>query len=187
VSAGALDDDFLLDRIDSISAYPLTARMYRHTSPGRDPLSGAGAARFGGRWNPPGVATIYLAKPKDATFAELRNLATKAAISVTDLIDRGRTLHSIDVTGLPVLDLTAPDNLRALGVTLEDLADDDRSLSQAIGQAAYHLDRFSGILAPSARDSTGQVLAAFELRADLAHLSFVTTRDITSGDLTGPP
>jgi RES domain-containing protein len=34
------------------------------------PLSGAGAARFGGRWNPLGAATIYAAREMSTAWAE---------------------------------------------------------------------------------------------------------------------
>ena len=186
MSLGPFGDDRLLELVDAIEATPLTARMYRHTSPGRDPLSGSGAFRFGGRWNPPGIATIYLARPKDTAIAELKNMAAQAAISVEDLIGRGRVLHSIEVADLPVLDVTNETSRQALQVSLSELSAEDQSVCKAIGHAAYILDRFSGVLAPSARDTSGQVLAVFEARTDLVHMSFVTTRALTNEDLSPP-
>ncbi len=67
----------LLSAIDILGATSVTATVFRHTAPGREPLAGARARLFGGRWNiTNGPSTVYLARPVESCIAEfLRNLA----------------------------------------------------------------------------------------------------------------
>jgi RES domain-containing protein len=70
-----------------------------------NPLDGSGARQFGGRWNPPGIAVIYLASTE--SLARLESLADV-------LMDRmpERLLHRIEVPDASVSDLDG------LGVSL---------------------------------------------------------------------
>ncbi|MBA3234480.1 MAG: RES domain-containing protein, partial [Chloroflexi bacterium] len=70
-----------------------------------------------------------------------------------------RRLSTIRVRLSRVLDLTRPDVCAALGVSENDLTDDEVALPQAIGEAAHHLG-YEAILAPSAAGD-GNVLAIF--------------------------
>lgn len=60
-----------------------------------DPLSGAGAAVAGGRWNPAGTPALYLSRDHATAIAEYQQ----------DL-PRPGTLTAFDVSGLGILDLT---------------------------------------------------------------------------------
>jgi RES domain-containing protein len=72
-----------------------------------DPLSGAGAARNGGRFNPPSVPTLYLSEKIETALAEYSQ----------DLPDRPGTFcaYTVDVPG--IVDLSDREIQEALGVT----------------------------------------------------------------------
>lgn len=55
-------DEGLVQRIDARGTIEWSETCYRYTGAHRDALSGEGARRFGGRWNPPLLfPAIYLA------------------------------------------------------------------------------------------------------------------------------
>ena len=84
-----------------------------------------------------------------------------------------RDLHEIEVTGLLVLDLTAPLALVALGVELSELLGDDLELPQQIAEAASRL-HFHGIRAASATGE-GNTIAVFEEQIGRAQLKIIGT------------
>jgi RES domain-containing protein len=155
----------LVERVDQLGSTPISMRMYRHTSRNRDPLSGGGARISGGRWNPRGVPTIYLAQPHSTAVAELRHLAEVTGVSYESLVHAGRMIHTVEVKELRVLDLRDAVRLADVGLSADDLLDDDWSPCAAVGHAAWFL-HFGGVLAQSARDKSGAVLAAFEDRVE---------------------
>jgi RES domain-containing protein len=72
----------------------ISQRCWRILAPkwAHDPLSGAGAARFGGRFNPKGVSALYLSESIDTAFAEYQQ----------DLLVRPGTFcaYQLDVSGI---------------------------------------------------------------------------------------
>jgi RES domain-containing protein len=70
-----------------------------------DPLSGAGAARAGGRWNAPGQAALYLSDSHATAIAEYQQ----------DL-PRPGTLTAYDVDAHAILDLADLSVRQAIGV-----------------------------------------------------------------------
>lgn len=62
---------------------------------------------------------------------------------------------------------------RPLGLTLEDVEDDDWTVCQAVGEAAHFL-ALAGVAAPSA-SGVGLVVAAFEDRVKAGHLAHHVT------------
>lgn len=119
-----------------------------------DVLSGEGARRFGGRWNPPGLATLY-GSTTDMTALE----ECKANDRYYGVQTKGpRLLVAIEVELNRVLDLTKPEVRRGLGLTLTELTAEDwrklldagrESLTQALGRAVAAVGA-SGLLARSA-------------------------------------
>jgi RES domain-containing protein len=73
-----------------------------------DPLSGAGAARAGGRWNEPGQAALYLSDSHATAIAEYQQA-----------LPRPGTLTAYDVDAARILNLAHPNVRRAIG--LEDV------------------------------------------------------------------
>src|SRR5690606_29492800 len=91
---------------------PLDGRFWRIVSPrwSHAPLSGDGAARHGGRWNPPGVKALYLSREVETAFAEYQQ----------ELGTRPGTFVAYDVTGARIADLREPRRLREVGLTAGD-------------------------------------------------------------------
>ena len=154
-------DDELLQRVDTLGSVTWSGVTYRHTTARRDPLSGAGARLFGGRWNPKDiVATVYLATPLGTCLGELERVAQSQQTDVATMLRAAYRLHTIVVSDVPVLDLRTPGALGAVGLSLADISDADWTACQTVGHAAWFLG-LGGVLAPSAT-GRGLVLAAFE-------------------------
>ena len=79
---------------------PLKARFWRMLTVRwqAEPLSGAGAANMGGRWNRPGLPALYLSFDHGTAIAEFHQ----------SLVRPG-TLTAYDVKAKAIADLTAPD------------------------------------------------------------------------------
>lgn len=172
-----LDED-LVQRVNDLGAAQWTGTTYRHTAARRDPLSGSGAKLFGGRWNPAdSFNAIYLAEPAAACMAELDRLAKSQNVAVDDFIRAKRTVHTIGVHSLPVLDLRDDSARARVGLELSDISDDDWTACQTVGHAAYFLN-FGGVLAPSA-SGVGLVLTAFESRVSPGQLIVESSEQLT--------
>lgn len=85
-----------------------------------------------------------------------------------------RTIHHIQVHDLPVLNLTG-DRLSDVDLTLDDIADDDWSSCQVVGEAAHFLGA-AGVVAASAT-GLGLTIAVFETRVH-GHLELVGAEEI---------
>lgn len=151
------EPDPVLERIDRLGIGLWGGRAFRHTSPGRDPLSGEGARQFGGRWNSPGISTVYLAAPRETCLAEFHRMAATQPVSASDF-DR-RAIHEIDVDSLRVLDLRSELALATVGLELSDVMSQSWLACQQVGDAASFLN-CEGILTISATGA-GHIIAVF--------------------------
>ncbi|WP_426130594.1 RES family NAD+ phosphorylase [Pararhizobium sp. PWRC1-1] len=70
------------------------------------PLSGEGAARFGGRWNPVGAATIYAARELSTAWAEYNQ----------GFVQHPALIAQLDLKEAALIDLTDPTVLSGLAV-----------------------------------------------------------------------
>ena len=95
-------------RLDAAPRIGVTGRFWRMLAPrwAHEPLSGAGAARAGGRWNEPGQAALYLSDSHATAIAEYQQ----------DL-PRPGTLTAFDVEAFAIVDLAEPVVQQALGIT----------------------------------------------------------------------
>lgn len=73
------------------------------------PLSGEGAARFGGRWNPVGEAAIYAARELSTAWAEYNQ----------GFVQHPALIARLELTGAHLADLTDPATLAAFNVGAE--------------------------------------------------------------------
>lgn len=145
-----------------IAAQPLstyTAAAYRHMAPkyADRPLSGEGARQLGGRWNPPGIATLYVGTDRATAIAELGRLARRGGRAPEDFLPRVMVQYDLSLSA--VLDLRDPGLRDRVGLSLDAIRSDDLSPCQAVGEAARYAGR-EAILAPSATGD-GDVLAIY--------------------------
>lgn len=167
----------LLEAIDQLGGSLWSGELYRHTAPDRDPLSGTGARMFGGRWNPSGsFPTIYLAEPLDACLAEFLRMARGQARGADSF--RSRQLHLVEAHELELVDLTADSALGHLGLSSTDLASDDWSPCQRVGEGIYFLG-YQGLRAMSATE-LGTVVGVFEARLGPGQLTVIETKPMAS-------
>jgi len=71
-----------------------------------DPLSGAGAARFGGRWNPVGMPALYASLEMSTAWAEYNQ----------GLVQHPALIARLQLTGAKLCDLTRDTVLAELGI-----------------------------------------------------------------------
>jgi len=150
---------------------PFAGTVYRamrlkYSSPD-DAISGAGAANWGGRWNPPGLATFYASTTYEVAHKEVAAAAKYYGASVIKELPRVEA--AFDVRLARTLDLSARRALRYLRLTQKSLravdwrAANDRgheALTQAIGRLAAALD-VEGLIVPSAEIRGGRNLVVF--------------------------
>jgi RES domain-containing protein len=72
------------------------------------PLSGDGAARFGGRWNPVGAATIYAARELSTAWAEYNQ----------GFVQHPALIAQLELKDAALADLTDPTVLSGLAVPM---------------------------------------------------------------------
>jgi RES domain-containing protein len=73
------------------------------------PLSGEGASRFGGRWNPVGAPTIYAARELSTAWAEYNQ----------GFVQHPALIAQLELKDATLADLTDPDVLADLGWTAD--------------------------------------------------------------------
>ncbi len=89
--------------------------LFRALNPvwARNPLSGEGAAQFGGRFNPKGMAALYTSLKPETAMREANQVGAFQPI----------TLVAYRAEIRNVFDATDPDNLNAIGMTLSEIGD----------------------------------------------------------------
>jgi RES domain-containing protein len=146
----------LIEAVDRLPRHAIAASVLRHISPGYLPLSAEGARIHGGRWNPPAsFSVLYTAFDRATVMAELERAARRQGLTIDDLLPRDEVAYAVSLQR--VLDLHAPANLEAVGLSENALSAPDWGPCQAVGDAAHYVG-FEGIHAPSAT-GTGSTLA----------------------------
>jgi len=143
-------DPALLDALEQLPTAAWQGRVWRHMfndyTPDRVNTSGA-------RWSPPGVGAIYTAVERATALAEGQH----AIDSQPRRLYAKRVLYQVEVSVNDLVDLTAPDALNAVGLTLDDVQADPPHACQRVGGAAAWLER-GGLLVPSARASGANLI-----------------------------
>ncbi len=143
----------------------------------KDVLSGAGARERGGRWNPPGLTTIYGSTTDTTALEECKANDRYYGVETKS----PRLVVTIEVRLARLLDLINPAIRRALGVTLAELGAEDwrkvqaagkESFTQALGRAVAATGG-SGLLARSAAVNRGVNVVVFPHACAGDHLEVV--------------
>lgn len=145
------------------AAYRATSVQYANRD---DLLTGQGAKRAGGRWNPPGgCATVYLSLAPETALAEA--LAQHRHFGWADGDAMPLVLVGLEVSLRIVLDLTDGTVRAALGVSEARMLGDawrksktHESLTQAIGRLAFEAE-LEGIIVPSVAAPEAKNLVVF--------------------------
>ena len=141
------------------AAYRVTTIEYANP---KSVLLGQGSFLYGGRWNAIGSFRAVYGSTED-TVAVAESRATADYAHVPHPFRTPRLLLAIELSLQRVLDLTSASVRQTLEITLEELRAEDwrklqeeqaESFTQAIGRAVF-INRGEGILAPSARVSSG--------------------------------
>lgn len=133
----------LLEYLQSLEPAPFSGSVYRHMFGERSPTLENSS---GARWNPPGVAAIYASLERETVIAEGDH-----AIAVQPIRPKvDRWVYPVSVELTDVLDLSVAGALEPTGVGEDELASDDLSPCQAVGEAVAWLG-FEGVIVPSAR------------------------------------
>ncbi|HEV7320302.1 MAG TPA: RES domain-containing protein [Ensifer sp.] len=134
------------------------------------PLSGEGAARFGGRWNPVGMPTIYAARELSTAWAEYNQ----------GFVQHPALIAQLELSGARLADLTTSEGLEAVGQTSEihrcEWRDAlDRGLVPETHRLQAELDArgFDGLIYPSFMSPGGTCVALWRWNVGGAELKVV--------------
>ncbi len=175
MKARLMKDDFasLLRKLQRLSsrAFGFNRDVFRSTTPRyateTDLLTGEGSRKFGGRWNPCGLAAIYASLTPEAAMAE--TLAHQRYYGLPEHAAMPRTFVAISFNLKRVLDLTDGDIRRRLAVSRKrmlqtnwraEMNAGNVPLTQLLGQAASE-SGLDGLLVPSNAEPTGRNIVAF--------------------------
>ena len=121
-----------------------------------DPLSGEGAARFGGRWNPVGAPTFYGALELSTAWAEYNQ----------SLVQHPALIVTFRLSGAALIDLTEPQVLAELGLDETIHRIEWRAIRDEGGKAESDTvrekllgDGFDGLIYPSVMSRGGRCVA----------------------------
>jgi len=167
-----LDDLYLA--LDHLGTRTISGEFFRHTAPRRDALSGKGAAIYGGRWNRPGTEALYLAAPRETCAAEFARMAEGQGKGPASFLPR--TLHTIAVDNLEIVDLTTAGALEAVGLQRSDLEAEDWGVCQQIGDAIDTLG-LGGLVADSATGN-GVVLTVYVRHTHHGELNLTSSLEV---------
>ena len=120
------------------------------------PLSGEGASRFGGRWNPPGEPTIYAAREMSTAWAEYNQ----------GFVQHPALIVRLELEGARLADLTDADVLQELRVPAHVHEVEWRAELDAAREPETHRQRrrllrqrFHGVIYPSFMSPGGTCVA----------------------------
>ena len=119
------------------------------------PLSGEGAARFGGRWSPVGQPAIYAALELSTAWAEYNQ----------GFVQHPATIVQLELTGARLADLTDVATLRALGSDEAIHRCEWRAALDTGETPATHrlqarlMNRYHGVIYPSFMSKGGRCVA----------------------------
>lgn len=146
-------DPALLDALERFNGRRWTGAVHRHVL-GANPPDRANIR--GARWNPPEVSALYVSLNRATAEAEGNRL-----LEVQPVPPRvTRSIYEIHVNLENAIELSEAADLAAVGLSEDDLRNDDFEACQRVGGAVAWVGH-DGLLVPSARLDGGQNLVIF--------------------------
>ena len=151
-------DRALLDALETIEPIRFDGDVWRITRTGRDPLRGSTA---NGRWNPPGeFEVLYTSLEQAGALAEIGYRLSLEPVWPSKI---SHEIHRLAVAGDRTLKLADLDALAGLGIDTSRYSSFDYLATQAVAAAAHFLN-FDGLIAPSARHGSLNLVLFLENR-----------------------
>ena len=152
--------DRMTERVAGVAPSVCAGQFFRHAAINRAAFTGSP----GGRWGTDHFSVIYLGRPVHGVVVEAYRHLVDNNPGLTPAMVRPRTLYTVSVNVDRILDLTIPQSLADVGLTMDDLTTDpyEYGTCQDVAAAAHQLG-LKGVLAPAAH-GLGQTLALFAAR-----------------------
>jgi RES domain-containing protein len=151
-------DRALLDSLDAINPIPFDGDVWRITRAGRDPMRGSTA---NGRWNPPGeFEVLYTSLEQSGALAEIGYRLSLEPVWPSKIVHE---IHRLGVTGDRTLKLAHMVDLAGMGLDTAKYSSFEYQATQAVAAAAHFLN-FDGLVAPSARHQSLNLVLFLENR-----------------------
>jgi RES domain-containing protein len=148
----------------SLTAYRSSTPKYATET---DLVTGEGSRRFGGRWNPPGLAAIYASVTPETAMAETLAHVRYFCLPIHSVMPR--TFVALDFQLNRVLDLTDGRIRQRLGLSEKRIVETDwraemdagrEPVTQLVGRAAADVG-LEGLIVPSSAHQKGSNIVAF--------------------------
>ena len=150
--SGRVHDRAILDALEALDPIAFHGEVWRTTRKGREPTRGSAA---NGRWSPGGsFEVLYTSLERDGALAEIGFRLSLEPIWPSRL---KHEIHRIQATTPRTLKFADVASLVILGVDASRYETFDYETTQAVAAAAHFLE-FDGLLVPSARYSTSNLV-----------------------------
>ena len=151
-TSGRVHDRAILDALDAMDSVPFEGTVWRITRAGRDATRGSAA---NGRWSPGGtVEVLYTSLERDGALAEIGYRLSLEPVWPSRL---QHAIHELSARCDRALQFADVASLATLGVDVSSYESFDYSATQALSAAAHFLE-FDGLLVPSARHSSANLV-----------------------------
>lgn len=151
-TSGRVHDRAILDALDAMDSVSFEGTVWRVTRAGRDATRGSAA---NGRWSPGGtVEVLYTSLEREGALAEIGFRLLLEPVWPSRL---NHEIHELSAKSERALQFADVASLAPLGVDVSRYESFDYSATQALAAAAHFLE-FDGLLVPSARHSSANLV-----------------------------
>jgi RES domain-containing protein len=184
--------DTLRRALADAAVAPWSGVLFRFATPryatSADLVTGAGAQKWGGRWNAPGTfPVVYGSLTPEVALAETFHVSRRYGLPDAEVTPRVLTAVRVSVTR--AIDLTVSAHQRALGAGAGQLVEEPwrqrnqegaEALTQVVGRAAHDLGA-QAMLVPSAVVRDGQNLLVFPRHLEPGQIEIVHPDQLPRG------
>lgn len=173
-------DRAVLDALEAFAPEPFEGTVWRVTRKGYDGLRGSSAH---GRWSPNGeFEVLYTSLEKQGALAEIGYRMSLEPVWPSRL---EHEVHTIETRTDRTLRIATLAGLEPLGVDIASYESFDYRETQAVAAAAHFLE-FDGLLVPSARAPTNNLVIFLDRIAPDTRLEVVKTEPVDWADWRRP-